>query len=226
MEANLINGLNLLFVLIFSLSVHEWAHAYSASLLGDNTAKKLGRLSLNPLVHVDFLGTIVLPMVGFFTGGMLFGWAKPVPVDLAKLRRGRVGHALVSGAGPGANIVLAAGAFFLLWGLVSVKTSDYLSTDGAIVGSFVAPLELILTLAVKLNLILAVLNLIPLSPLDGGAVLKAFLPDFLARFIEKTIDPFGFFILLALLMSGVLWPLFNMVSRATGELLKFTGAIY
>ena len=175
-------------VLLFSLTLHEAAHAWSAWRLGDPTARMLGRLSLNPAVHVDPLGTLLLPGLAIATGAPVIGWAKPVPVNLRKLRRGRRDYVLVSAAGPGSNLAIA----------VAAAAGLALLGDGA----FAAPLlgEALFT-ALRINLLLALFNMIPLPPLDGGNVLAGVLPARLLPGFER-IRPWGIPILYGLMLTG------------------------
>ncbi|MCR4374701.1 MAG: site-2 protease family protein [Acidobacteria bacterium] len=186
-------------ILIASLSFHEAAHAWVADRLGDPTARVLGRLTLNPLAHIDWIGTVLFPLVGMLSGLPLIGWAKPVPVDVRNLRAPRRDFALVALAGPVSNIVLAAGFAILL------KLQGGLVPEG---GQTV--LTGALALAVLLNVLLAVFNLLPVPPLDGGNVLAGIVPEPVAQLIDR-MRPFGFFLLYALLLLGVLdlfvWPI-------------------
>ncbi len=186
-------------ILIASLSFHEAAHAWAADRLGDPTARVLGRLTLNPLAHIDWIGTVLFPLVGMLSGLPLIGWAKPVPVDVRNLRAPRRDFALVALAGPVSNIVLAAGFAILL------KLQGGLVPDG---GQTV--LTGALAMAVLLNVLLAVFNLLPVPPLDGGNVLAGIVPEPVAQLIDR-MRPFGFFLLYALLLLGVLdlfvWPI-------------------
>jgi Zn-dependent protease len=191
----------LMTVLVASLSFHEAAHAWAANQLGDPTARMLGRLSLNPAVHVDLIGTLIFPLVAISTGLPLIGWAKPVPVDFRYLRHPRRDFAVVAAAGPASNIVLAvagAGVLALLGGL-----------DGARDGGL-AP-QVVLQFVV-LNVLLAVFNMVPVPPLDGGNVLMGLLPASGAAMVDR-IRPYGFLVLYALMLSGMLSTLLRPVQR-------------
>lgn len=186
-------------ILIASLSFHEAAHAWAADRLGDSTARSLGRLTLNPLAHIDWIGTVLFPLAGMLSGLPLIGWAKPVPVDVRNLRAPRRDFALVALAGPVSNIVLAVGFAILL------KVQGGLVPEGG-----QTMLTSALALAVFLNVLLAVFNLLPVPPLDGGNVLAGIVPESVAQLIDR-MRPFGFFLLYALLLLGVLdlfvWPI-------------------
>jgi Zn-dependent protease len=202
----------LFFVLLMSLSVHEAAHALAAKMQGDPTAEKMGRLTLNPVPHIDILGTIILPLIMMFGGGGFFGWAKPVPVDGRNLRNVRWGHALVATAGPASNIALA------LTAIVILNVHGAYFTTQLPRGSFFYPLIDILQAAVWVNAILAFFNMIPLPPLDGGAVMAAVLPERQRQWFEQYVEPYGAFILLGLIFSGalrsVIWVTGNFVNSA------------
>ena len=179
-------------ILIASLSFHEAAHAWTANRLGDPTARLLGRLTLNPLAHIDWIGTVLFPVLAWLSGLPLIGWAKPVPVDMRNLRAPRRDFAIVALAGPVSNIVLAIGASVLLKAQGGIVPDDGQTF-----------LTVILVRAVVLNVMLAVFNLLPIPPLDGGNVLAGLVPESAARIIDQ-MRLYGFFLLYALLLLGVL----------------------
>jgi Zn-dependent protease len=186
------DALLLLFVvLIPSLSFHEAAHAWTADRLGDPTARRLGRLTLNPLAHIDWIGTVLFPLIAIYSGLPLLGWAKPVPVSWENLRSPRRDFAIVAIAGPISNLILAVGAAIVLNTLVAM-------------GSGTPSVGIMLVAqAVSLNVLLAVFNMIPVPPLDGGNVLAGLLPEQAARVIDR-LRPYGFLILYALIFTGLL----------------------
>ena len=185
-------------MLIASLSVHEAAHAYAADRLGDPTARHLGRLSLNPAVHVDPIGTLLFPLIAFMTGFPLIGWAKPVPVDPRHLRHPKRDFAVIAAAGPISNVAIAVVA------AVALEVVRAFAAPGDIAAlAITRPAIQILRLFVLLNVLLAVFNMIPVPPLDGGNVLMGILPAGPARVVEQ-LRPYGFLILYALMLTGTL----------------------
>lgn len=205
MELTLIQKFSVwLLPVLFAITVHEAAHGYAARFFGDYTAASQGRLSLNPLKHIDPLGTVVVPALTFFLSGFVFGWAKPVPVDMRNLRNPRVDMAWVALAGPASNFAMA---FF--W-LAMMATGQWLA--GAGLGDYALPLVLMGQAGVFINLLLMLFNLLPIPPLDGGRVLVSLLPPALAAPVAR-IEPFGFIILLALMFTGVLWTVLGPIMR-------------
>jgi Zn-dependent protease len=181
-------------VLLFSLTVHEMAHAWTADRLGDPTARLLGRVSLNPIVHADLIGTVVFPLISMVSGALLIGWAKPVPVNLRYLHHPRRDYMLVAAAGPVSNLVLAIFAAILL-AIVPVSPQTMGESNVSV------PIATLLTRLVNLNVLLAVFNMLPIPPLDGGNVLAGLLPPNFAELFNK-IRPYGFVLLYALILSN------------------------
>ncbi len=186
---------------LFAITLHEVAHGWAALKLGDKTAQMMGRLTLNPIKHIDPLGTILVPALLLMFTGFMFGWAKPVPVTFQNLRNPKKDMAWVALAGPGANLVVG---FF--WAMVA-KIGLLLAVNDVLISG---PMIYMGVAGVLVNGMLMLLNLLPLPPLDGGRVLVSVLPPHLAWRVEK-VEPYGFFILLALLYFGIvmmiLWPL-------------------
>jgi Zn-dependent protease len=199
------------FVLLFAITIHESAHGWAALKMGDPTASNLGRISLNPLHHIDPIGTVLLPIIMMLTGIPFFGWAKPVPVNPLNLRNQRRDNLLISAAGPLSNLI--AGAFFLIAIIFLKSLSSNLANFFAIQG-----LALILFYGALINTLLAIFNLIPVPPLDGSGVLMGFLSDEAAEKYDK-IRPYGFLIILALLFLRVLdlifTPIYNLIAKIT-----------
>ena len=181
-------------VLLFSLTVHESAHAWTADRLGDPTARLLGRVSLNPIVHADPIGTVLFPILALVSNMPLIGWAKPVPVNVRRLRHQRRDYVLVAAAGPASNLVLAVGAALLL---AALPVSPVVLGEPNVS----APLASLLSRGVQTNLLLAIFNMIPIPPLDGGNVLSGLLPVNLAMRFDR-IRPFGFLLLYALMLTN------------------------
>jgi len=199
------NGLITYVVLLFSLSFHESAHALTALQMGDETAYRLGRISLNPLVHIDLIGTVLLPLLQIFWGGIpLFGWAKPTPVDPRAFREVRKGELLVSGAGPLSNLILALGFTLAL----------FLALRLGVSGGFDNLAIRILVTGVQLNVVLALFNMVPLPPLDGSHVMRWGLPPELGRRYAEIVGPYGSLILLALFATGILGKVLSPFLRA------------
>lgn len=201
--------------LIFAITLHEVAHGWVAYWFGDNTAKLAGRLSLNPLHHIDPVGTVAVPLLMLTVSNFIFGWAKPVPVDARNMRRPKLGMALVALAGPSANLIMAFFWGFMAWVGVWLEGSGN--------GFAGVPLSYMGGAGITINVVLAVLNLLPLPPLDGGSFLENVLPP-RAAYRLSLIQPYSFFILIALIFTGalsyVMMPpvvfLINGISRCFG----------
>ena len=179
---------------IFAITLHEAAHGYVARMFGDNTAWMLGRVTLNPAKHIDPIGTVVLPITTLALTGFMFGWAKPVPVNFANLRQPQRRHSIfVAAAGPGANVVQA-----LLWALVLRVLAETVSPNG-LAGSFWMAIA---EKGVFINVVFAVLNLVPILPLDGGRIVANLLPP-RAAYSYSRLEPFGMPILLLLIVTGL-----------------------
>ena len=189
---------------ILAITLHEAAHGFAAWRLGDDTALRLGRVTLNPIRHVDPLGTVILPAIMYFTTGFIFGWAKPVPVDFGRLHHPRRDMVWVALAGPGVNFVLALLSAFL-WGFTE---------PGG--GLFEQWFRLTLQISVLVNVVLMVFNMIPLPPLDGGRVAVGILPDALA-FPLARLERYGILILMFALF------LLPMIGREIGVDLGIAG---
>lgn len=184
---------------LFAITVHEVAHGWVANKLGDPTAKMLGRLTLNPVKHIDPIGTVALPLLMVFTTGFVFGWAKPVPITWQNLRSPKRDVALVALAGPGANLLMA-----VMWALV-LKLGLITQSQG---------LQGMGEAGVAVNIILIALNMLPIPPLDGSRVVASFLPDKLAWHYSR-LEQFGFIIIIVLLVVGLLpklmWPIVHVL---------------
>ncbi|QLI82726.1 site-2 protease family protein [Chitinibacter fontanus] len=215
MELNLIQNIAVWALpVLFAITAHEAAHAYAAKRFGDPTAFLMGRMTFNPLKHIDPIGTVVLPLICvLLPGGFLFGYAKPVPVNFNALRNPKRDMRWVAAAGPLANLAMA-----LLWALVLRFAMGAL--DG---NSFQLPLALMAQAGIQINVVLMVLNLLPIPPLDGGRILVSLLPRDLARLVSQ-IEPYGIFILIALvlvpgLLSSIMSPFIHLVMRLVSVVL-------
>jgi Zn-dependent protease len=192
-------------IVLVSLTIHEAAHAWTADRLGDPTARMLGRVSLNPIVHIDLIGTIVLPLVAAISGLPIIGWAKPVPVNISRLRHHRRDFMLVAAAGPVSNLAQAAVVALVVRTLVGADAERGL-------------LMTILVAAVQINLLLAFFNLVPVPPLDGGNVLAGLLPETAAALLDG-LRQYGFILLYVLMLSGILMQLIRPPTEFMMELL-------
>lgn len=194
---------------IFAITVHEAAHGYAAKRFGDMTAYLQGRITLNPINHIDPVGTILVPAITMMLGGILFGWAKPVPVDFGKLRNPKRDMLWVAAAGPASNLVMA-----FIWAIVMGLASHAPEF-------FVVPLTLMAQAGIMINVVLLVLNLLPLPPLDGGRIAVSLLPTHIAYLFSK-LERYGFIILIVLLFTGVLSQIMMPFVRAV---LWFIGTV-
>ena len=193
--------------IIFAITLHEAAHGYVARYFGDPTAYQMGRISLNPIRHIDLVGTILIPALTLMFGGILFGWAKPVPVDYSRLRHPREDMRWVALAGPAINLLMAFGWALLL--KLGLSTDNYYSV----------PLEEMSRIGISINLMLMAINLVPILPLDGGRVLFSLLPPGAAQSYGR-LEPYGLPILLLLLVTGLLGVFIMPLIQAAGALIS------
>jgi Zn-dependent protease len=182
--------------IVFAITVHEVAHGWVARHFGDRTAEAQGRLTLNPIRHIDPIGTVLVPLLLLWIGGFLFGWAKPVPVNSSYMRNPRGNMVWVSAAGPAANLAMA-----VIWAFLMMVCQR---VDLGVAGQW---LEAMAAVGIFINVLLAVFNMLPIPPLDGGQVLTNLLPRGSISTMLEAIAPFGLFIVLGLLVTGLLWPL-------------------
>ena len=182
--------------ILLAITVHEASHGYAAKYFGDLTAEKLGRISLNPFKHIDPIGTLLLPAITLIVGGVLFGWAKPVPVNFGNLRNPKKNMLWVAAAGPASNLLMAI-AWSMLLGYIK-----YALSKGNFSPAFPYLLQMCF-IGVSINVVLMVLNLLPMPPLDGGRIAVSLLPNHLA-FKLSQVEKYGFVILIVLMFTGVL----------------------
>lgn len=197
-------------VFLLSLTVHECAHAWAAERSGDATGRYLGRVTLNPIPHIDIFGTIIFPLIAITTGGLMFGWAKPVPFNPYNLRDRRMGEIAIAFAGPLSNFLLAA-IFVSLFKLIF--QTPLLSAD--LLGDLTPPVYTLVDIGIRLNVILGVFNLIPIPPLDGHHILRNLLPESLAEMYAQIPSWMGFMLLFLLVRAGItgmlVQPIFQFV---------------
>ncbi len=210
MQPNIADFFLYMVVFLFSLSLHEAAHAWTAERFGDSTGRYLGRVTLNPIAHIDPFGTLIFPAIGFFTGAPMFGWAKPVPWNPRNVKDRRKADIWISAAGPISNILALIG-FIVVFKVFRL----YAASGSNLLGSAAEPLYQMCAIGIQLNVILAIFNLLPIPPLDGSWILPHFLPRGLAQAYEQ-LRPYGFLILLICMALGVfqvvLFPFLGMVN--------------
>jgi Zn-dependent protease len=200
--------------MVLAFTVHEAMHGFVARRYGDDTAERLGRLTLNPLKHIDPIGTIVMPSLALLLNIPVIGWAKPVPVNPAKLRNPRVDMAKVAAAGPLSNLVQA-----FLWALLLAVLQRMSTGAGG-----PSLLMSMCTAGILVNALFAVFNMLPIPPLDGSRVLRSFVSPGMANVLDR-LEPFGFFILFGLLYAGVLNPLLTPLLDAVSRLVTTLGGV-
>ncbi|MBO0723375.1 MAG: site-2 protease family protein [Blastocatellia bacterium] len=203
-------------IFLLSLTVHECAHAFAAEKSGDPTGRYLGRITLNPIPHIDILGTVIFPLIAMTSGGMMFGWAKPVPFNPMNLRDRRMGEILIALAGPFSNILLVI-LFMIVARLYLPDPSISFYELNFDTGD---PVAMLLNTGIQLNVVLAVFNLIPIPPLDGHHVLRNILPDSLAEAYAQIPDMVGFAVLIILIYVGFTSMLINPVLTLVYTLLS------
>lgn len=192
--------------ILLAITVHEASHGYAAKYFGDTTAEKLGRITLNPFKHIDLFGTILLPALTIMVGGILFGWAKPVPVNFANLRQPKKDMLWVAAAGPASNFVMA-----IFWALM-LNFANYFPDSAKL---FVGIMS---EAGITINLVLMVLNLFPMPPLDGGRIAVSLLPMPYAVKLAR-IERYGFIILIALMFSGILGGILGPIIKLFEQLI-------
>ena len=194
--------------ILFAITVHEAAHGWMARLFGDRTAEMMGRLTLNPIKHIDPMGTVIVPLLMVWFSGFLFGWAKPVPINARNLRNPKRDMVAVALAGPGANLLMA-----LIWALV-YKLFELAA--GPLGGTVLFFLQMA-RIGVFFNLLLMIFNLLPIPPLDGGRVLRGLVPESIGNRLDA-LERYGLIIVVGLLVFGLLGPVIFFVRRITASL--------
>ena len=194
--------------MLFAITVHEAAHGYAAKYFGDSTAEKLGRITLNPLKHIDPFGTVILPLLLFFSsaGAFSFGWAKPVPVNFNNLRNPKKDMLWVAAAGPATNFIMA-----IFWAMTASMLNFFPKSAAVFISEMCYA-------GIGINLALMILNLIPMPPLDGGRIAVSLLPNHLAIKLAQ-VEKYGFLILIALMLTGILDKIISPFMRFFGQLI-------
>jgi Zn-dependent protease len=210
------NGIISLFVVLFAITIHEASHGWAALKMGDPTAYHMGRISLNPIRHIDPIGTILLPLILIIMGAPPFGWAKPVPVNPLNLKDPRKDNLIISIAGPLSNISVALVAFIII--------KIFFRLDPGMFGrsgftNVLSPIIQILYLTIVINVILAIFNLIPIPPLDGSGVLMGLISHEAAAKYDQ-IRPYGFFILIILIMTGIIGRILGFILRIVNSFIQ------
>ncbi|AUZ06242.2 peptidase M50 [Vitreoscilla sp. C1] len=202
---------------LLALTVHEASHGYMARHYGDRTAEQLGRLTLNPLAHIDLVGTIIIPLLTFMFTPFIFGWAKPVPVQTRNLRNMRVGMRMVAIAGPASNLMMA-----LVWAVI-------LGLSYVVPMTFQEGLAKMASIGIMINAVLFTLNMLPILPLDGGRFVDSFLPAKASQSFQK-IEPYGTWILIGLMITGLLWvimgPVVTMIMKFSQLIAALVAGIF
>lgn len=202
---------------LLALTVHEASHGYMARHYGDRTAEQLGRLTLNPLAHIELVGTIIVPLLTFMFTPFIFGWAKPVPVQTRNLRNMRVGMRMVAIAGPVSNLIMA-----LIWALM-------LGLSYVVPMTFQDGLAKMASIGIMINAVLFALNMLPILPLDGGRFVDSFLPAKASKSFQK-IEPYGTWILIGLMITGLLWvimgPVVTMIMKFSQLIAALVAGIF
>jgi Zn-dependent protease len=214
---SVIEGIISLFVVLFAITVHEASHGWAALKMGDPTAYQMGRITLNPIRHIDPVGTILLPLILIIMGAPPFGWAKPVPVNPLNLKDPRKDNLIISFAGPASNISVAVIAFIILKILMNLNPSMFYASGGGLT-NVISPLITIVYYTIVINVILAFFNLIPIPPLDGSGIIMGLMSEEAAQKYEQ-IRPYGFFILILLIMTGFIGRILGFVIQIVNSLI-------